>query len=589
MNRRVLLAIVLLAALAAGAWFFFGTRGPVYRGKSLTRWVDDCSAEVRTNRISPGYYIPFMTQYPHAVRRMGPSAVPALIRMLKAKHLLERQVYHWLLGRKKPYKWATNYMNQLSLDLLRPPTAAYFLGCLGPDAEPAIPALMHAAVDTSDVLSRNAINALGAIHQRPETVIPFLISLANGTNSQMSLQALIALAEYTNQPEMVLPTLIHAIEATPRYQPGDSTITVVASRLGRFGTNAVAAVPVLRQFATNNSFGRDFMIRYCAASALQRIAPDSSDDAVIPVCIAMLKNKEFPTAYTAIVILYGLGPRARAAVPALLDFISSGDPKRTEACYTLKAVDPDAAAKIWPDELRRSRESALSMNQLLFQPETLEDFASRFPVRDDKTVSNLIAILKNDDKSFTPVTDRKYAAHLLGEMGPAARAAIPALEEADDSPATIAALMKIRGQPVVPLIKQLEDTFENIYYQEDWSELAQTVGEFGPNAEAAVPVLVKMLNRPPVYLERSFAAQALGEIRRQPEICVPALIPLLDYPSANVRKTAVEALANFQHDAAPALPKIVQSLDDLDAGVRLEATNALKKIDPEAAAKAGVK
>ena len=284
--------------------------------------------------------------------------------------------------------------------------------------------------------------------------------------------------------------------------------------------------------------------------------------------------------------LYELGPRARAAAPALLDFIASRDPERTDACYVLKAVDPEAAAKIWPDELRHSRDSAHAINQLLFQPEKFQEFAARFPARDNKTVSNLIAILKNDDKSFTPATDRKYAAHLLGEMGPAARAAIPALEEADDSPAAIAALMKIRGQPVAPLVARLPDTFD----QRDWSDLAQTVGEFGANAEAAVPMLVKILNGPPEYfLGISSTAQALGEIRCQPEICVPALVPLLDFPNARMREEAVVALGKFQNAAAPALPKIVQSLDDLDAGVRLAATNAFKAIDPEAAAKAGVK
>ena len=203
-KRRALLAIMLLAALAAGAWFFFGTRDPVYHGKSLTRWVDDCSVEVQTNRFSPGYYFLLMGEYPRAARRMGPSAVPPLIRMLEAKHSIKQRIYDLLRSKKLQYKWATNYIDKLGLDLARPQTAAYFLGRLGADAEPAIPALMRAAVDTNEVLSRNAIDALGAIHQRPEVVIPFLISLVAGTNSQMSLEALSSLGECTKQPEMVL-------------------------------------------------------------------------------------------------------------------------------------------------------------------------------------------------------------------------------------------------------------------------------------------------------------------------------------------------------------------------------------------------
>ena len=227
-KRRTVLALIVLFALAGGLWLLFGTRGPVYHGKSLTRWVDDCSAEVRTNRFAPGYYFLYTMQNPRVVRHFGPSAVPPLIRMLEAKHSVEQRIYDLLRSKKLQYKWATNYIDKLSLDLLRPRTAAYFLGCLGPDAEPAIPALMRAAVDTNDVLSRNAIDALGAIHQRPEVVIPFLIGLATGTNSQMSLEVLSPLAEYTNQPKMVLPTLIHALDHPLAYELGDANFTIVA-------------------------------------------------------------------------------------------------------------------------------------------------------------------------------------------------------------------------------------------------------------------------------------------------------------------------------------------------------------------------
>lgn len=585
-RRWFLLALFVLAAIGVSVWLFLGARGPVYRGKSLTQWVDDCSQEVRTNRAS-GYFILFMTDYPRAVRHFGPPAVPMLTGMLESRHQVEGRICRLLLARKFQNRVTTNFVNKLSLDLLRPQTSAYLLGCLGPDAEPAIPALMRAAVDTNDVLSRNAINALGAIHQRPDVVIPFLISLANGTNSQMSLDALSALAEYTKQPELVLPTLIHSLGQPLPYTAGDANFVIVASRLGRFGTNAAAAVPVLRQFATNSS--RELMTRFWAADALGKIAPDSSADAVVPVYSSILVTKGSFANYDAILRLYELGSRARAATPALLDFIASGDPERTEACYALKAVDPDAAAKIWPDELRRSRESALAMNQRLFQPETLEQFAGRFPNRDGKTVSELIAIFKNADQPYPASVDRQYAAHLLGEMGPAANAALPALlDDTNDSPTAIAAIMKIRGQSLAPLIVQLQDTARQRDWRE-WNELFQTVGEFGTNAEATVPMLVKMLNRPPVYLEVSFAAEALGKIHCQPEICVPALIPLLDYPSAGVRKPAVEALGKFHQDAAPALPHLVQSLDDLDPSVRIAATNALKQIDPAAAAQAGVK
>ena len=52
---------------------------------------------------------------------------------------------------------------------------------------------------------------------------------------------------------------------------------------------------------------------------------------------------------------------------------------------------------------------------------------------------------------------------------------------------------------------------------------------------------------------------------------------------------ARDALRLFGSDAKTAVPALVDLLKDPDADVRKEAGSALKAIDPEAAAKAGVK
>ncbi len=56
-----------------------------------------------------------------------------------------------------------------------------------------------------------------------------------------------------------------------------------------------------------------------------------------------------------------------------------------------------------------------------------------------------------------------------------------------------------------------------------------------------------------------------------------------------VRVNAAFSLEAFESDAKSAVPELVHALEDIAFEVRFYAASALKKIDPEAAAKAGVK
>jgi HEAT repeat protein len=71
-------------------------------------------------------------------------------------------------------------------------------------------------------------------------------------------------------------------------------------------------------------------------------------------------------------------------------------------------------------------------------------------------------------------------------------------------------------------------------------------------------------------------------------VAVPALIKNLTESNV-ILSTTISALGEFGDRAKPAAPILQHFLNDEDHFVRKEATNALKKIDPEAAAKAGVK
>jgi HEAT repeat protein len=114
----------------------------------------------------------------------------------------------------------------------------------------------------------------------------------------------------------------------------------------------------------------------------------------------------------------------------------------------------------------------------------------------------------------------------------------------------------------------------------------EELGELGPAAKAAVPALIQALKSSDTVLHEP-AIRALGKIHSDPDVVIPLLIPYLTNDEVN--DDAATALANYGKLAKAAVPNIIPLLHAKDDDARKAARVALKKIDPEAAASAGVK
>jgi len=88
---------------------------------------------------------------------------------------------------------------------------------------------------------------------------------------------------------------------------------------------------------------------------------------------------------------------------------------------------------------------------------------------------------------------------------------------------------------------------------------------------------------------RNVAVQALSGVDAEQRQVVPALTAALSDTNFVIRMVAASGLGRFGTNAEQAVPALVLMLSDPSPQVRPEATNALKRIDPEAAARAGVK
>jgi hypothetical protein len=119
---------------------------------------------------------------------------------------------------------------------------------------------------------------------------------------------------------------------------------------------------------------------------------------------------------------------------------------------------------------------------------------------------------------------------------------------------------------------------------------AQALAAIGPEARLAASALfhaAKDTNN----VVRDCAFIALARIRPDPHLTVPILVAGLDDPNLCARSNAAHALGKYGPEARAAVPALLRMLATSNSAglVHDVAAAALKAIDPEAAAKAGVK
>jgi HEAT repeats len=173
--------------------------------------------------------------------------------------------------------------------------------------------------------------------------------------------------------------------------------------------------------------------------------------------------------------------------------------------------------------------------------------------------------------SDTNAATRLYAAGFLGERGPKASKAVPALV----------------------LALRLSDTGPAPF--EKWPArvwVATALGKMGPTASSALPALTGLITDPDSYV-RWKAAAAIWQISSNVETSLPILVQEL--PASLETWTLVEVLGEMGPRARDAIPALEKELEKVRSNPRAYSelgqniTNALLKIDPESAARLGIK
>jgi HEAT repeats len=115
-------------------------------------------------------------------------------------------------------------------------------------------------------------------------------------------------------------------------------------------------------------------------------------------------------------------------------------------------------------------------------------------------------------------------------------------------------------------------------------------GVLGAKAQTAVPALIEIVNQNLSRASRWYALEALALVGPPAPEATPLLSGWATNADASVRSYALNALGRIRAEPAQGLPVLVESLSNAQSGIEwTHASNALRSLDPEAAAKAGVK
>lgn len=355
---------------------------------------------------------------------------------------------------------------------------------------------------------------------------------------------------------------------------------------------------------------KDAAVRVAALMLLGQIGQDAK--AAVPAVSLAVKDKDLGVRMEAILTLGEMGSVSKPAIPDLLQVLRKDEdvqllePLVTVTLSNIGAPAVSALSEAVSDKELRVRRAALSALAVI-GPKASEAVPA-------------VAMALGDKEAVI----RALAAKALGKIGAEAKTALPQLTSAlKDKTASVQlsaalALWQIDGQIVGLSVLSEALKEEDVFLRE---QACQALGEMGLAAKAAAPALMSALTDKDAKV-RALSAAALGKMPgvtgtflklsaalddtdvdvrlsaahsiwlHQPkttDVTVPVIVAALKHKQVRARIRAAELLGEIGAAAKASVPALVEAIRDENPAVRQAAALALKKVDPEAAAKAGIR
>lgn len=384
----------------------------------------------------------------YLLRQMGATAVPALLEILSDREQDTRQVIAArVLGQIGPEAVAAvaGLVKELACEKTHVRQgAAEALAAIGQTAEPAVPALVNLLADWNPQVRQAAAKSLARVGHAAGVAVPALIQLLTDREDEVRESAVQALAQIGADTVPSLMEFLQTVDVQHMEEwlrlklEGLQLFTEVAEQLKQGG---VVALPYRPDERTLDAIRREPLkamrnatwafrhavddslrvetAREAAVRVLGKIGPQAVE--AVSTLLAMLADKNRQVRLTVLRTLGEIGRPAQVVIPQLVQMLV--DPvqaMRKAAAEALPKIDP-----AWALDARVQSTIAGFVEDLKRAAETGQ-MASEALVRvGSPCLPYLIKAMSSSDR-----VQRENAATTLGRIGPEAREAIPALNNA---------------------------------------------------------------------------------------------------------------------------------------------------------------
>jgi HEAT repeat protein len=466
---------------------------------------------------------------------------------------------------------------------------ALAIGLLGAKGKPTADALTNLCGEKNDNVRRAAYDALARVGGASPKAIAVLL---NRPDSKVAYDAARALNTMRPLPKDIIPALESALKKPVGIMEPDEvglTRMEVAEALAGFGKDAAPAVPALvgvLKATTEEDFDKYFRPRTGGDPSGQRndespamMALRKIGKPAVPALVEALKDDSPLVRWQAAMVLAGIGPDAKEALPALKE-ARDAEIKRPE-------VSPDVVTAAALAEVQLGGDPAepvAAVVELLKTPNAqlryyVARVLGRFGRKGAGATEALTGLL--DDMAEAV---RAQAADSLRALGPAAKSAIPALAKklADEDEAVrrsaldaLKALGPVAAEAAPEMAKLLgmEGSLQRA--------AAEALAAIGPGARTAVPALAKLLHSKDDR-EKTAAAEALTAIGPGAKAAAPDLVAMLEEKDSELQVTALKALEAIASADANVVQALSSRLTATHMRVRVAAVRALAALGPAA-------